>query len=271
MIGGGYSNVVSGYCPKNGKRVLFGYCDDPDDLDNPVYAKVSFSGLSHLTPQKISFPWQPAVAASSWDKCFHLIHFNTSDDAGTIRFTLRAPGYVESDPVVAGRMEGVDIHNWNGQTTSFTSDDFSATATSKKKGVYQVSFDKISKIESGCVVLSDADAGTDGFKLKVERTDTEANKIFYVEITVDASSDSITGQFTDQTYVWDPATVQVRAKNTALFEKYKGADNEYVWFMPISNGSYNTIKLKAQNGGDIKIKQIVPKSYTAGFTEPSTN
>lgn len=268
MIGGGYSNVVSGYCPKNGKRVLFGYCDDPDDLDNPVYAKVSFSGLSHLTPQKISFPWQPAVAASSWDKCFHLIHFNTSDNEGAISFTLRAPGYVESDPIVAGRMTGTDIHNWDGSTTSFASGDFNITNPTKSKGAYKVSFNKISKIESGCIVLSATDAASDGFELKVERTDTGANKIFYVEITVDASSDLITGQFSDQTQVWNPATTQVRARNTALFEKYKGAANEYVWFMPIPNGGYNTIKLKAQNGGDIKIKKIVPKSYTAGFAEP---
>lgn len=270
MTGGGYSNVVAGYCPKNGKRVLFGYCDDPDDLNNPVYAKLSFGGLSHLAPQKISFPWQPAVAASSWDQRFHLIHFNTSDDAGAINFTLRAPGYVESDPIEAGRMTGTDIHNWDEKAASFASGEFSTTAPSKIKGVYKVSFDKISKIDSGCIVLSAADAGTDGFELKVERTDTGANKVFYVEITVDAGSDLITGQFSDQTQVWDPATTQVRARNTALFEKYKGAANEYVWYMPIPNGSYNTIKLKAQNDGDIKIKKIVPKSYAGGFSGPST-
>lgn len=271
MTGGGYSNVVAGYCPKNGKRVLFGYCDDPDDLNNPVYAKLSFGGLSHLAPQKISFPWQPAVAASSWDKRFHLIHFNTSDDAGAVSFTLRAPGYVESDPIVAGRMTGTDIHNWDGNTTSFASGDFNAaTARSKTKGVYIVSFDKISKIDSGCIVLSAADAGAEGFEMKVEGTDANAGKVFYVEITVDAGSDSIIGQFADQTGVWDPATMQVRARNTALFEKYKGAANEYVWFMPIPNGSYNTIKLKAQNDGDIKIKKIVPKSYAGGFSGPST-
>ncbi len=268
-LNGGVSNVVRGYCPKNGKNVLFGYCDEGDD-DNPdAYAQVSFAGLSHLTVQKVSTPWKPA--SSDNETGFHLVHFKTNDDSGAISFTLRAPGYVESDPIVAGRMTGTDIHNWDGSTTSFVSSDFKTTVLSKSKGVYKVSFDKISKIESGCIVLSATDAGAEGFELKVEGTDANAGKVFYVEITVDASSDLITGQFSDQTQVWNPATTQVRARNTALFEKYKGAANEYVWFMPIPNGGYNTIKLKAQNGGDIKIKKIIPKSYTAGFTEPSTN
>lgn len=268
-LNGGVSNVVRGYCPKNGKNVLFGYCDEGDD-DNPdAYAQVSFAGLSHLTVQKVSTPWKPA--SSDNETGFHLVHFKTNDDSGAISFTLRAPGYVESDPIVAGRMTGTDIHNWDGSTTSFVSSDFKTTDLSKSKGVYKVSFDKISKIESGCIVLSATDAGAKGFELKVEGTDANAGKVFYVEITVDASSDLITGQFSDQTQVWNPATTQVRARNTALFEKYKGAANEYVWFMPIPNGGYNTINLKAQNGGDIKIKKIIPKSYTAGFTEPSTN
>lgn len=241
----GWSNVVYGKVNKaNNKNVLFGYFDDPDDL-NPTIQLISLDGLKKAYPT--GFPWTPSGpkstdGASNYHELEFTIDNPNNDLYRNLSFTLSAAGYLEV-PVQPYRFSGniftsqytsgnnmkAYTYNNTGDNTYFGDTTFSGGfyLKDKKNGLW------LDPGESGTITFVPTD---DKFKL------------FFIQLNIGKDNNK---------YAFPRMDPPLEEGST--FDKYPGSGDQCLWIRPELTGSAS-LTITAESDAPTYITGIIVKA-----------
>lgn len=254
---GGWSNVVYGKINSvKNKNVLFGYYDDPDAL-NP---RINLIGLeSNELTRKVpaTYPWTPAGPRSAdGDPRYHELEFQSAldDEYQNIDFVLSSPGYLEVE-AKALRFRGqiytyqnTDLNSNNVKGSPLALSNVDMGDKSNEKTTVTFTGDGFSVSDKG-VTLAAGQTGT----ITITNNHPETYRLFYVQFNVNANGKK---QLLPK---MDACVVPVGS-----LEKYPGAANQLMWFLPDGQGSQlenRTITITAEEDRPTVIKGIVIKLF----------
>jgi len=256
----GWSNVVHGRInmDKN-KNVLFGYFDDPDDL-NPTVTLLNLDGLTVKYP-KTGFPWTPTGPKSSEGASnYHELEFQTNNNQQyhNISFTLSAPGYIEV-PAFAYRFRGnIFTYPISGSSaakvnaSSVTGTPLTLTAAMENNPSHYsyAVFDENFSVNDKGAWLSAGQSGTITFTNSVPGT----FKFFYIQFNF--GKGNYGGDNNKRLF---PET-GVSSVEGSTFDKYPGNNEQYMWMLP-QNTESASITLTAHEDYPMNITGIVIKTF----------
>ena len=252
----GWSNVVYDRVnmDKN-KNVLFGYFDDPADL-NPLITLKNLNGLDVKYPST-GFPWAPTGPKNPEGGFnYHELEFktNNNDQYSNITFTLSAPGYIEV-PVFAYRFRGnIFTYPLSGSSAARVNKDnvigtpltFTTQMQDNTHTCYTV-FDDNFTVDGNGVNLSAGQSGTITFT----NTKPDTFKFFYIQFNFGKENNTTTRLF--------PKT-GVSSVEGGIFERYPGNNDQYILFLP-ERTQTASITLTANEDYPVQITGMVIKTF----------
>jgi hypothetical protein len=250
---GGWSNVVYGMVNSdNGKNVLFGYYDDPEDL-NPTISLLNRQSLTPHYPKASEYPWTPNGPQSTDGAYnYHELEFKTNngDPQLPASFTLSSPGYLEV-PIFAPRFRG-NIFTYqntgvNSNHGDVSKDARTITANMDKDVPHQstVTFSDNFRVETDGIWLDAGQTGT----ISITNTNTSSFRLFYVQFNVGTKNS--TRQF---------PSMEAELPEGEIFFKYPGRNDQCIWLRPDKTGDA-TITITAESSHAFQITGIVLKTF----------
>ena len=252
---GGWSNVVYGKVNmvKN-KNVLFGYYDDSEAL-NPAINLLGLEANELIRKVPTAYPWTPdGPRSSDGDPRYHELEFQsaTQDLYQDIDFVLSSPGYLEVETkairflgnIYTYQNTGLSKDNVKGSPLALSDVDMGDKSNEKAT----ITFEGFTADNKG-VRLAAGQTGT----ITLTNAHPETYKLFYLQFNVNADGNK-------QLFPnLDACVVPVGS-----LEKYPGAANQFIWFLPEGQGSQpenRTITITAKEDTDTVIRGVVIKLF----------